>query len=109
MSRPERSDAGRVAGAVHQLRQTSGCANPIRLRGRRHRVDKTTGEVVSTLDTSRELGGALVVACGDRREAKCPSCSRTYQGDAFQLVAAGLRGGKGISEAVAGHPRCWRP
>lgn len=104
MSRPERSDAGRAAGAVRQLRQTSGCANPIRLRGKRHRVDTTTGEVISTLDTSCELGGALVVACGDRREAKCSSCARTYQGDAFQLVAAGLRGGKGISEAVAGHP-----
>jgi len=35
----------------------------------------------------------------------CPSCSATYQADSFQLLAAGLRGGKGVSESVAGHPR----
>jgi hypothetical protein len=35
----------------------------------------------------------------------CPSCSATYQGDQFQLLAAGLRGGKGVPETVVGHPR----
>jgi hypothetical protein len=29
----------------------------------------------------------------------------TYQADSFQLLAAGLRGGKGVPETVAGHPR----
>lgn len=90
--------------SLRELRVTNGCANPIRLRGRRHRVDRDTGEVLSTIDTTDGRGGELVVACGDRRAAKCPSCARVYQGDAFQLVAAGLRGGKGIPEAVADHP-----
>ena len=90
--------------AVNELRGTGGCVSPIRLRGLRHRVDRETGEVLASIDTAHRDGGAMVVACGDRRAAKCPSCARTYQGDAFQLVAAGLRGGKGVSELVAGHP-----
>ena len=40
--------------------------------------------------------GDLLVACKDRRAAVCPSCSRLYQADAWQLVAAGIRGGKGV-------------
>jgi hypothetical protein len=40
-----------------------------------------------------------------RRVVLRPSCSATYQGDQFQLLAAGLRGGKGMPESVAGHPR----
>jgi hypothetical protein len=47
----------------------------------------------------------LLKACGNRRAAVCPSCSATYQADTFQLLAAGLRGGKGVPETVAGHPR----
>jgi hypothetical protein len=35
----------------------------------------------------------------------CPSCSATYQADSFQLLAAGLRGGKGVLETVSAHPR----
>jgi hypothetical protein len=35
----------------------------------------------------------------------CPSCSATYQADSFQLLTAGLRGGKGVPDTVAGHPR----
>jgi Replication initiator protein, pSAM2 len=43
--------------------------------------------------------------CGTRRESRCPSCAATYRADAYQLLAAGLRGGKGVPESVAGHPR----
>jgi hypothetical protein len=49
--------------------------------------------------------GHPVKACGNRRASVCASCSATYQVDQFHLVAAGLRGGKGIPETVAGHPR----
>jgi hypothetical protein len=47
----------------------------------------------------------LLKACGNRRASVCPSCSATYQGDSFQLLAAGLRGGKGVPETVTVHPR----
>ena len=46
----------------------------------------------------------MLTACGNRREAVCPPCSGVYKRDARQLVRAGLTGGKGIPESVAGHP-----
>jgi hypothetical protein len=53
----------------------------------------------------REPDATLLKGCGNRRATKCPSCSVTYQGDQFQLLAAGLRGGKGVPETVTAHPR----
>lgn len=46
----------------------------------------------------------ILVACRTRRERLCPACSDRYRGDAFQIVAAGMRGGKGVPETVASHP-----
>ena len=46
----------------------------------------------------------LHVACGNRRETRCPACSAVYKRDARQLVRAGLTGGKGVPESVAAHP-----
>ena len=59
--------------------------------------------VYSTVD---EPDGALMVRCGNRREACCPSCAHEYRGDMWQLVYAGLAGGrKGVPDAVAEHPQ----
>ena len=44
------------------------------------------------------------MACGNRREAVCPSCSAVYKRDARQLVRAGLAGGKGIPDTITAHP-----
>jgi hypothetical protein len=82
----------------------TACSHPIRLRGWHERIDAATGELLAQIVTAREPGGALLVACGDRRSASCPSCAELYRHDAFQLVAAGLRGGKGVPEAVARNP-----
>ena len=46
----------------------------------------------------------LLKACGSRRETVCPPCASLYRGDAFALVASGLRGGKGVPEAIGDHP-----
>ena len=54
--------------------------------------------------TAAEPDETLLKCCGNRREAVCPTCAEVYRGDAFQLVAAGLRGGKGVPESVATHP-----
>jgi hypothetical protein len=83
---------------------TTACSHPIRLRGRQERIDAETGELLSQIVTAREPGGVLLVACGDRRAASCPTCAELYRRDAFQLVAAGLRGGKGVPESVAANP-----
>lgn len=43
-------------------------------------------------------------ACGNRREAVCPSCAERYRQDAYHLISAGLRGGKGVPASVTTHP-----
>jgi len=81
-----------------------GCARPIRLTGRMHDVNTATGEVLSTLDTSSMPDHVIYTACGDRRASVCPSCAETYRRDTYQLIRAGLAGGKGVPESVAIHP-----
>lgn len=54
--------------------------------------------------TYGEPDGLLRKACGNRREAVCGPCAERYLGDAWQIIAAGLRGGKGVPESVIGHP-----
>jgi len=87
----------------------AGCSEPVRLAGRVRSVmvDTATGEIV---DEGREVStgempdGVIYKACGNRRASVCPSCAEVYRADAYQLVLAGLRGGKGVPETVAGHP-----
>jgi hypothetical protein len=76
-----------------EVDQAGMCVNPIRLRG--ITLDRRTGELSE---------GVLLVPCKDRRSVVCPSCSSTYKADAWQLVAAGIRGGKGVDAGVVEHP-----
>jgi hypothetical protein len=85
--------------------QAGYCHHPIRLAGQVDHADRQTGEVRSVYDSEREPDGVLLKACGTRRESRCPSCAAVYRADAYQLLAAGLKGGKGVPETVAGHPR----
>ena len=80
--------------------QAGYCHHPIRLAGRVDQADRHTGEVRTVYDSEREPDGVLLKACGTRRESRCPSCAATYRADAYQLLAAGLKGGKGV-------PRRW--
>jgi hypothetical protein len=79
---------------MEQIAATGYCAHPVRLRGRVEHTDAWTGEIRTVYDTEREPDATLLKACGNRRASVCSSCSATYQGDSFQLLAAGLRGGK---------------
>jgi hypothetical protein len=90
---------------AQQVAATGYCAHPVRLRGRVDHADRATGEIHTVYSTDREPDATLLKACGNRRVSVCPSCSATYQADQFHLLAAGLRGGKGVPETVAGHPR----
>ena len=85
-----------------QLRSSGYCARPVRLRGRIETCDAGGRRRVWSTDT--EPDGILRKACGNRREAVCAPCAERYRGDAYQLIAAGLRGGKGVPESVAEHP-----
>jgi hypothetical protein len=79
---------------VEELRGSSNCSHPIRLRG--ELINTVTGEIFER---------RLKVACKDRREVICPACSYLYRADAWILVSTGLVGGKNVPESVATHPR----
>ena len=59
----------------------------MRLRGVVRRGD----EVVYS--TAEEPGRALMVRCGNRREACCPSWAHEYRDDMWQLVSRAWRAG----------------
>ena len=86
-----------------QLRSSGYCSRPVRLQGRVDVCDGY-GRRQQVWTTDGEPDGILRKACGNRREAVCGPCAERYRGDARQLIAAGLRGGKGIPESVTVHP-----
>jgi replication initiator protein RepSA len=98
----ERASRPDFARFEAQLRSSSYCARPVRLRGHVEVCDGGGRRRVWSTDT--EPDGILRKACGNRREAVCPSCAERYRGDAYQLMAAGLRGGKSVPESVTEHP-----
>lgn len=81
-----------------------GCVRPIRLRGTIRHIDAATGELLHRTDTDDLPDRVIYLPCGDRRASVCPPCAETYRADTYQLIRAGLAGGKGIPESVAVHP-----
>jgi Replication initiator protein, pSAM2 len=98
--RAARPDFGRFEA---QLKSSGYCARPVRLKGWVETCDGRGGRR-RVWDTSEEPDGVLRKACGNRREAVCVPCAERYRQDAYHLIAAGLRGGKGVPETIAGHP-----
>ncbi|WP_042378828.1 zinc finger-like domain-containing protein [Streptacidiphilus melanogenes] len=92
----------RITASVEAVR---GCTRPIQLFGHATTHDAATGEVLHHFDTRDEPFGRLLVPCGNRRESRCPSCSRLYSADTFHLIRAGLAGGKNVPDTVTTHPR----
>src|SRR4029077_15181573 len=74
------------------------------LRGRADYIDGGTGELIHRYTTVHESGGVLPIACKTRRASRCPPCAEVYRADTYQLIRAGLTGGKGIPATVADHP-----
>ena len=99
LERAARPDFGRFEA---QLRSSGYCARPVRLRGQIETCD--AGGRRRVWSTDDEPDGVLRKACGNRREAVCPSCAERYRQDAYHLIAAGLRGGKGVPDSAADHP-----
>ena len=85
-----------------QLRSSGYCARPVRLKGHIETCDANGRR--SVWSTTNEPDGVLRKACGNRREAVCPSCAERYRQDAYHLIGAGLRGGKGVPDTITGHP-----
>jgi len=88
------------------VRPAAGCTHPVRLAGHMFTVARSddTARVLSHVDTADLPDGVIYKPCGSRLTSVCPSCAATYQRDAFQLVRAGLLGGKGVPDTVAKHP-----
>src|SRR5262245_26557057 len=89
---------------LNHVTAAGGCTRPVRLAGAALSVDGSTGQIGSSRNTATMPDGVIYKACGNRRESVCPSCAHTYQRDAYQVVRAGLVGGKGIPASVASHP-----
>jgi hypothetical protein len=91
---------------VELIGRTGGCTSPIRLEGESVAFSARTGAVLARQSTRSQAPGFVLVACGYRRESRCPPCSELYRRDAYFLVAAGLAGdaGRGVSPYVASHP-----
>ena len=85
-----------LAEVISEVRRSGFCVHPIRLRSTSPGVNH-----------KRVGGHEIAVACRDRRRAVCPACAHTYAGDAYQVIATGLRGGKGVPASVATHPRAF--
>src|SRR6266545_5735026 len=80
---------------LDQVRRVGGCAQPVHL----------VGGDPDGYHTGHEPSGTLLVPCKTRRASRCPACAEVYRGDTWQLLRAGLAGGKGTPATVAGHPR----
>lgn len=89
---------------VTQGRAARWCTHPVRLSGSTTALDPGSGEIVGGYSTATEPDGVLLKACGQRRATACPQCAEVYRADAWHLIAAGLRGGKGVPVTVARHP-----
>jgi hypothetical protein len=101
LARAARDDYPRwLAGTL----AAGGCVRPIRLRGTIRDIDPATGEILYDLDTKTTPDKVIYLPCGDRRASVCPPCAETYRADTYQLIRAGLAGGKGLPESVAIHP-----
>jgi hypothetical protein len=83
---------------------TGGCVRPVRLHGTIRDLDPATGEILRTLDTDTLPDRVVYTPCGDRRASVCPACAETYRRDTYQLIRAGLTGGKGVPETIRAHP-----
>jgi Replication initiator protein, pSAM2 len=67
------------------------CANPIQ---------------ASAYDPDRRRRVPVLIRCGNRRAAICPSCSDLYAADTWQLIHAGTRGGHhGMPDTTADRPQ----
>ena len=86
------------------VKAAAACTRPVRLAGSMTTVEAATGRILSERHTADLPDGVIYKPCGNRREQVCPSCSKLYQRDAYQVVRTGLVGGKGVTEDVARHP-----
>jgi hypothetical protein len=97
--------SGRLGKFDHQLHEIGACEHPVWLRGATLKREIASGMVVAQFSSDGTPFDAIAVRCMNRRASRCRPCARLYKGDTFQLVLAGLVGGKGVPAAVRDHPK----
>ncbi|GAB1643858.1 plasmid replication initiator protein [Krasilnikovia sp. MM14-A1259] len=71
----------------------AACTRPIRLSGSID-VKNPDGTLMHTIDTDSMPDGVIYTPCGNRRASVCPSCAEVYRRDTYQIIRAGLKGGR---------------
>jgi hypothetical protein len=89
---------------LSHVKAAAACTRPVRLAGTIATIETTTGRILAERSTADMPDGVIYKPCGNRRESVCPACSERYKRDAYQILRAGLVGGKGVPEDVAAHP-----
>jgi hypothetical protein len=106
---PSREFAGLVGPEfrawLRQIERLGGCASPVYLVGHTITRDRATGELLHVFTSASQPYGRYAVGCRNRRESVCLPCAYLHHGDTYQLVVAGLAGGKGVPQEVTSHPR----
>jgi len=86
------------------LASVGNCVRPVRLAGSSTTIDRATGEVLASFSSADAPLRQLLLPCGNRRAHVCPACSRVYARDTFELIRAGVVGGKTVPADVASSP-----
>ncbi|MEV6492243.1 replication initiator, partial [Actinoplanes sp. NPDC051633] len=98
-------DPGEVAAARSRVRSgefpdwldhvsaVAACTRPIRLSGDID-VKNPDGTLMHTMTTDDMPDGVIYTPCGNRRASVCPSCAEVYRRDTYQIIRAGLEGGR---------------
>jgi hypothetical protein len=71
----------------------AACTRPIRLSGSID-VNNPDGTLMHSIDTESMPDGVIYTPCGNRRASVCPSCAEVYRRDTYQIIRAGLEGGR---------------
>lgn len=90
---------------LRQMQRLGGCSSPVFLVGHTTTRDRVSGELLHVFTSAGQPYGRFAVGCRNRRESVCPPCAYLHHGDTYQLVVAGLAGGKGVPASVVSHPR----
>ncbi|HEX3958183.1 MAG TPA: replication initiator [Trebonia sp.] len=92
-------------GLMRQIIDVGGCVDPIRVQAATLRSMPVAGGIAAEISARDLPAGVVLIRCMNRRASRCPSCARIYQGDTYQLVRAGIAGGKGVPVAVPANPQ----
>jgi hypothetical protein len=88
---------------LEHVAHAAACTRPVRLTGQLESVNTATG-VVTTFSTDTLPDREIYKACGNRRASVCPACAQVYRQDTYQLIHAGIAGGKNVPPSVRAHP-----